>query len=44
MDTDGNGLISKAELVAFWERWYTEKGPGSKLKKPRNSPIKNPKQ
>eukprot|EP00026_Physarum_polycephalum_P000209 Phypoly_transcript_00209.p1 GENE.Phypoly_transcript_00209~~Phypoly_transcript_00209.p1 ORF type:complete len:1974 (+),score=215.33 Phypoly_transcript_00209:431-5923(+) len=35
MDTDGNGSISKEELVNFWTKWYTEKGPGARLKKAR---------
>jgi len=32
MDTDGNGSISKPELVTFWRNWFNEKGPGATLK------------
>lgn len=37
MDTDGNGSISKEELVNFWRKWYMEKGPGAKLLKKAKS-------
>lgn len=33
MDTDGNGAISKEELIAFWKKWYMEKGPGANVLK-----------
>jgi hypothetical protein len=32
MDIDGNGSISKPELVTFWRNWFNAKGPGATLK------------
>jgi len=41
MDEDGNGSISKSELVNFWSKWYLEKGPGASLQQSDKSSKKS---
>jgi hypothetical protein len=42
MDTDGNKSISRSELITFWGKWYSEKGPGATLEQKEEVKTEEP--